>query len=78
MMCRLLCSMPTNLAIDESLLDEARKVGNFRTKKETVNSALREFIERRKQLEILQLRGSISYRSDYDHRKLRNRKRKAR
>ena len=53
-------------------------MGNFRTKKETVNSALKEFIERRKQLEILQLRGAITYRADYDHRKLRNRKRKAR
>ena len=28
--------MPTNLAIDDSLLEEARKVGGHRTKRETV------------------------------------------
>ena len=43
--------MPTNLAIDENLLSEALKVGGFKTKKNTVNEALKEFIRRRKQKE---------------------------
>ena len=30
--------MPTNLAIDDRLLEEAQKVGGHRTKRETVNS----------------------------------------
>jgi Arc/MetJ family transcription regulator len=38
--------MPTNLAIDDELLSEAQKVGGYRTKKDTVNEALREYIQR--------------------------------
>jgi Arc/MetJ family transcription regulator len=42
--------MPANLAIDDQLLDQARNVGGYRTKRETVNEALREFIQRRQRL----------------------------
>ena len=35
--------MPTNLAIDDRLIDEAKKLGRHRTKKETVNAALDEY-----------------------------------
>jgi len=41
--------MPTNLAIDDRLIEEARKLGHHRTKKETVTAALDEYIKRRKQ-----------------------------
>lgn len=61
--------MATNLAIDAELLADALKVGDFRTKKATVNEALREFIQRRKQTEILKLFGSIEFDSSYDHKK---------
>ncbi|HUA96764.1 MAG TPA: type II toxin-antitoxin system VapB family antitoxin [Terracidiphilus sp.] len=63
--------MATNLAIDDKLIDEARQVGNHRTKKEAVSAALREYIERRKQLEILKLAGTIDYDPTYDYRKMR-------
>jgi Arc/MetJ family transcription regulator len=53
--------MPTNLAIDESLLSEAQKVGGLKTKKATVNQALSEFIQKRKQLETLKLFGKIGF-----------------
>jgi Arc/MetJ family transcription regulator len=36
--------MATNLAIDDVLLEWARRVGKLRTKKETVTQALTEFI----------------------------------
>ncbi|BCB95874.1 hypothetical protein JZK55_07960 [Dissulfurispira thermophila] len=49
--------MPTNLAIDEKLLNEALKVSGHKTKKNTVNEALKEFIQRRKQKDILSLFG---------------------
>jgi Arc/MetJ family transcription regulator len=39
--------MLTNLAIDDQLLDQARTLGGYRTKRETVNEALREFIQQR-------------------------------
>ena len=65
--------MATNLAIDQRLLEEAQNAGNLRTKKDTVNEALREFIQRRKQAEILKLFGTVDFDPDYDHKRGRNR-----
>lgn len=36
--------MPTNLAIDDRLIEEARQVGHHSTKKEAVTAALGEYI----------------------------------
>jgi Arc/MetJ family transcription regulator len=66
--------MATNLAIDNDLLTEAQKIAGFKTKKETVNSALKEFIARRKQIEIIDLFGNIDYDEGYDYKAGRNRK----
>ena len=41
--------MATNLAIDNKLLERAKRVGGLRTKKETVTLALEEFIDNRQQ-----------------------------
>jgi Arc/MetJ family transcription regulator len=61
--------MPTNLAIDDRLIDEARKLGHHRTKKETVNAALDEYISRRKQQAILSLFGVVGYDEKYDYKR---------
>ncbi len=53
--------MATNLAIDDRLLEEAREMGGHKTNKDTVNEALREYIQRRRQLEILKLAGRIDF-----------------
>jgi Arc/MetJ family transcription regulator len=66
--------MATNLAIDENLLEQARKIGGFKTKKETVNEALRELIQRRKQEDVIRIFGTVDYDSNYDYKKLRNRR----
>lgn len=65
--------MATNLAIDDELLDEALRVGGHRTKKATVTEALQEYIQRRKQAEILDLFGQIDYDPEYDYKKQRSR-----
>lgn len=65
--------MATNLAIDEKLLADALQAGNLKTKKDTVNEALREFIQRRKQAEIITLFGSIDFDPVYNHKKGRSR-----
>lgn len=65
--------MPTNLAIDDNLLKDAQKIGGLKTKKDTVTLALKEFIQRRKQQEIIDLFGTVVYDKDYDYKKLRNR-----
>jgi len=66
--------MATNLNIDEKLLAQALKAGGFKTKKVTVNEALREFIQRRKQAEILKIFGSVEFDPKYDHKKERIRR----
>lgn len=63
--------MATNLALDDKLIYEARKIGNHKTKKEAVTAALDEYIRRRKQPEILELAGTIDYDPTYDYKKMR-------
>jgi hypothetical protein len=63
--------VPTNLQIDDRLLNRARKVGGFRTKKETVNQALAEFLRRREQRAIGDLFGTVDFSPGFDHKKLR-------
>jgi Arc/MetJ family transcription regulator len=65
--------MPTNLAIDDRLIEEARQVGHHRTKKEAVTAALDEYIRRRKQMQILDLFDTIEYLGDYDYKANRRR-----
>lgn len=67
--------MPTNLAIDDRLIEEAQKLGHHRTKKETVTAALDEYVRRRRQLQILSLAGTIDYDDNYDYKRERRRKR---
>ena len=67
--------MPTNLAIDDRLIIEAQKLGRHRTKKDAVTAALDEYIQRRKQQDILPLFGTIDYGANYDHKKERSKKR---
>jgi Arc/MetJ family transcription regulator len=63
--------MPTNLAIDDELLGQARNLGGYRTKRETVNEALREFIERRQRRELTRLAGAVEYDPKYDYKRER-------
>ena len=65
--------MATNLAIDIRLLEEARELAQLRTKKDTVNLALKEFVNRRKQLEITKLFGKMDPDPEYDYKKARSR-----
>ncbi len=65
--------MATNLAIDTELLQKALEVSGLKTKKDTVNLALKELINRHKQLEIIDLFGTMDPDPDYDYKKGRNR-----
>lgn len=65
--------MATNLAINEQLLNQALLIGGLKTKKDTVNSALLEFINRRKQMGVIKLLGTVDYDPDYDYKAVRSR-----
>lgn len=65
--------MATNLDIDEKLLEEALRIGGNRTKKATVEQALEEYIQRRKQRKILKLFGKVDYDRSYNYKEQRRR-----
>lgn len=63
--------MPTNLALDDTLIDEAKRLGKHSTKKDAVTAALNEYIARRNQLKVLDLFGTIDYDPNFDLKKMR-------
>lgn len=64
--------MATNLDLDETLIEEAVRLGGHRTKRATVNEALQEYIAKRQQLGILDLFGTIDYYPEYEPQKYRS------
>ena len=67
--------MPTNLAIDDKLIEEARRLGEHKTKKEAVTTALEEYIQHRRQQLILEDFGTVDFDPKYDYKAERRRKR---
>lgn len=61
--------MATNLSIDSGLLNEALLISGLSTKKDTVNQALTEFVQRRRQREITTLFGQLPQDANYDYKK---------
>jgi Arc/MetJ family transcription regulator len=60
--------MPTNLALDDRLIEAAVKAGGHRTKKEAVAAGLQEYVRYRQQLQVLRLAGQIDYDPGYDYK----------
>ena len=65
--------MPTNLAIDDGLLQRALKAGGHRTKKATVTEALEEYVQKRRQRQVKELFGQIDFDPKYDYKQQRRR-----
>lgn len=67
--------MRTNIDIDDKIMQDAMRAGGFKTKKETVEVALKALARQRKsQRKILELFGKIEFDPAYDHRKMRESK----
>jgi hypothetical protein len=66
--------MATNLAIDDALIEEARRVGGQKTKKATVTEALNEYIQRRRQKRVVGLFGKIDLDPKYEYKAQRHRR----
>jgi Arc/MetJ family transcription regulator len=67
--------MATNLALDDALIEDARRWGGHRTKKEAVTAALDEYVRRRKQQKIISQFGTFEFDPDYDYKAERRKKR---
>ena len=64
--------MTTSLNINEALLKEAMALDNQVNIDSLVETALREYIHRRKRLIVLDLFGSIEYDEDYNYKQQRH------
>ena len=66
--------MATNMKLDEKMVEEAVRLGNFKTKQQAMNVALAEFVARRNRLRILELGRKIEFRPDWDYKKMRGKR----
>jgi Arc/MetJ family transcription regulator len=63
--------MRTNIVLDDRLVKEALKLTRVKTKKELVNQALKEFVENRKRLNLMDLFGKVEFAKNYNYKALR-------
>lgn len=62
--------MRTNIEIDDKLMDEARRASGLRTKRATVEEALKLLVQTRKQAAIRKLRGKLQWEGSLDEMRL--------
>lgn len=63
--------MRTNIVIDDTLMQKAMEVSGLKTKKEVVEKAITEYVERRTRKDLKELRGKIRFADNYDYRAMR-------
>jgi len=63
--------MRTNVLLDDRLVEEALMLSKMRTKKEVIHEALKEFVENRRRLNLLDLSVKINFADGYDYKSLR-------
>ncbi len=66
--------MPTNLIIDDKILETARRLGGHRTKREAVTVALTEYIQQRHRLAALKALGTIDFDPGFDYKQARRKR----
>ena len=60
--------MATNIELNEKLLAKAMKLGGNTTKKEAVNEALAEYVQRREQAKVTELFGKVEFDATFDYK----------
>ena len=63
--------MRTNIVLDDKLVKEAFKYSKVKTKKDLVETALKEFVENHRRMDIRDLKGKISFQTNYDYKSMR-------
>ena len=64
--------MRTNIVLDDSLVQEAFRLTDARTKRELIQLALEELIRVRRKRNLAELAGRIQLRDDFDHKAMRD------
>lgn len=67
--------MATNLALDDALINKAKKLGGHKSKKEAVNAALEAYVRQKDRLRILSSFGTVDFDPNYDYKADRRRMR---
>jgi Arc/MetJ family transcription regulator len=63
--------MNTNVYIDSDLITQAIDLSELKTKKDIINLALREYVEKRKRKNLAELKGKIEFSDGYNYKDLR-------
>ena len=66
--------MASNIAFDTELLEEAVQIGHHKTKKEAINSALKEYVMRHKQRKLVKFFGKVEFDVHYDYKAARKKR----
>jgi Arc/MetJ family transcription regulator len=67
--------MRTNIVLDDQLVEEAFKFSQtISTKKELIETALKEYVNNRKRKNLKELKGKIKFSPGYDYKKMREMK----
>ena len=65
--------MTLNIEVDDELVEEAKSVGSLQSDVEAVTAALKEYILRHRQQQVVELFGMVDYEPDYDYKAQRSR-----
>jgi Arc/MetJ family transcription regulator len=58
--------MRTNIYLEEELISECRKLSDLKTKREIVNSALKEYVRLLKRKKMLEFEGKVEWEGNLD------------
>lgn len=64
--------MRTNIVLDDELVREAIRLTGIATKRELVDTALRELVRKERRKDLFELAGQIEFADDFDHKTLRD------
>ncbi|SLM15963.1 conserved hypothetical protein [uncultured spirochete] len=62
--------MRTNIVIDDSLMNKAKSISGYKTKKQTIEEALKLLIAQKEQSEIRKLRGKLNWEGNLEEMRL--------
>jgi len=61
--------MRTNIYIEDDLISQCKNLSNLKTKKEIVNSALKEYVRLLKRRKMLEFEGKVKWEGNLDEMK---------